>query len=101
MLHIQKMETKKPRASRLTRNGSEEGSKEGSKVGDRYHNISSVDWQSLLQRRMDSRLFMLYKIRNHLVAIDEERYLKRLWKKRTPVPQVESSQRLYTLLFLS
>ena len=47
----------------------------------RYHNTSSVsdmlDWRSLEQRRVDSRLSMLYKIRHHLVAIDEEFCLKR------------------------
>ena len=50
----------------------------------RYHNTSSVsdilrslDWRSLEQRRVDSRLSMLFKIRHHIVAIDEESYLKR------------------------
>ena len=53
-------------------------------VTGRYHNTSSVsdmlrslDWQSLEQRRVDSRLSMLFKIRHHLVAIDEESCLKR------------------------
>ena len=71
-------------------------------VTGRYHNTSSVsdmlrslDWRSLEQRRVDSRLSMLFKIRHHLVAIDEES-----WKKRTSIPPVESRQRLYTLLFL-
>ena len=46
-------------------------------VTGRYQNASSVsdmlrslDWRSLEQRRVDSRLTTLYKIRNHLVAID-------------------------------
>ena len=50
----------------------------------RYHNTSSVsdmlcslDWRSLEQRRVDSRFSMLFKIRHHLVATDEESYLKR------------------------
>ena len=50
----------------------------------RYHNTSSVsdmpcglDLRSLEQRRVDSRLTILYKIRNHLVAIDENLYLQR------------------------
>ena len=50
----------------------------------RNHNTSSVsdmlrslDWRSLEQRRVDSRLTILYKIRNHLVAIDENSYLQR------------------------
>ena len=53
-------------------------------VTGRYHNTSSVsdmlrglDWRSLEQRRVDSRLIILYKIRNHLVAIDENLYLQR------------------------
>ena len=53
-------------------------------VTGRYHNTSSVsdmlrslDWRSLEQRRVDFRLSMLFKIRHHLVAIDEESYLKR------------------------
>ena len=53
-------------------------------VTGRYHNTSSVsdmlrslDWRSLEQRRVDSRLTILYKIRNHLVAIDENFYLQR------------------------
>ena len=53
-------------------------------VTGRYHNTSSVsdmlrglDWRSLQQRRVDSRLTILYKIRNHLVAIDENLYLQR------------------------
>ena len=53
-------------------------------VTGRYHNTSSVsdmlrslDWRSLEQRRVDSRLTILYKIRNHLVAIDENSYLQR------------------------
>ena len=57
-------------------------------VTGRYHNISSVsdmlrslDWQSLEQRRVDSRLSTLYKIRNHLVAIDEEPYLSLVTRK--------------------
>ena len=53
-------------------------------VTGRYHNTSSVsdmlrglDWRSLEQRRVDSRLTILYKIRNHHVAIDENLYLQR------------------------
>ena len=53
-------------------------------VTGRYHNTSSVsdmfrslDWRSLEQRRVDSRLTILYKLRNHLVAIDENKYLQR------------------------
>ena len=53
-------------------------------VTGRYHNTSSVsdmlrglDWRSLEQRRVDSRLTIPYKIRNHLVAIDENLYLQR------------------------
>ena len=53
-------------------------------VTGRYHNTSSVfdmlrslDWRSLEQRRADSRLTILYKIQNHLVAIDENSYLQR------------------------
>ena len=52
-------------------------------VTGRYHTTSSVsdmlrspDWRSLEQRRVDSRLVILYKIRNHLVAIDENSYLQ-------------------------
>ena len=50
----------------------------------RYHNTSSVsdmvpslDWRSLEQKRVDSRLPIIYKIRYHLVAIEEEFCLKR------------------------
>ena len=53
-------------------------------VTGRYHNTSSVsdmlcsvDWRSLEQREVDSRLSVLFKIQHHLVAIDEESYLKR------------------------
>lgn len=53
-------------------------------VTNRFHNTSSVtdmlhslDWRTLEQRRVDARLCMLYKIRNHLVAIDEKAYLQR------------------------
>ena len=53
-------------------------------VTNRYHNTSSVtdmlhdlEWRSLEQRRADSRLCMLYKIRNNLVAINEDDYLTR------------------------
>ena len=53
-------------------------------VTGRYHNTSSVsdmlrglDWRVLEQRRVDSRLSILYKIGNHLVAIDENLYLQR------------------------
>ena len=53
-------------------------------VTERYHNTSSVsdmlcslDWRSLEQTRVDSRLTILYKIRNHLVAIDGNSYLQR------------------------
>ncbi|MCG7878229.1 MAG: reverse transcriptase family protein [Candidatus Thiodiazotropha endolucinida] len=53
-------------------------------VTGRYHNTShvtdmlhSLDWRTLEQRRVDSRLCMLYKIRNRLVAIEEEDYLQR------------------------
>ncbi len=53
-------------------------------VSNRYHNTSSVtdmlhslEWRSLEQRRVDARLCMLYKIRNSLVAIDEDNYLIR------------------------
>ena len=53
-------------------------------VTGRYHNTSSVsdmlrnlDWRSLEQRRVDSRLYMLFKIRHHLVTINEESHLKR------------------------
>ena len=50
----------------------------------RYHNTSSVsdmlcslDWRSLEQRGVNSRLSMLFKIQHHLVAINEESCLKR------------------------
>ena len=56
-------------------------------VTGRYHNTSSVtemlhslDWRTLEQRRVDSRLCMLYKIRNclvHVVAVEEGDYLQR------------------------
>ena len=53
-------------------------------VAGRYHNTSSVsdmlrglDWRCLEQRRVASRRTILYKIRNHLVAIDENLYLQR------------------------
>ena len=52
-------------------------------VTGRYHNTSSVsdmlrglDWRSLEQRRVNSRLTILYKIRNHLVAIDENLFYR-------------------------
>ena len=34
-------------------------------------------WRSLEQRRVDSRLTNLYKLRNHLFAMDENKYLQR------------------------
>ena len=53
-------------------------------VTGRYHNTSSVsdmlrslDWRSLEQKRVDSRLTTLYKTRNLLAAIDEDQYLQR------------------------
>ena len=53
-------------------------------VTGRYHTtysvsdmLRSLDWRSLVQRRVDSRLTTLYKIRNHLVAIDKDRYMQR------------------------
>ena len=49
-----------------------------------YHNtpsvtdmLKSLDWRTLEQRRVDSRLCILYKIRNHLVASDEDNYIHR------------------------
>ena len=51
-------------------------------VTHRYHNTSSVSdmltilgWRSLQNRRIDSRLAMLYKINNNLVAIPSNPYL--------------------------
>ena len=62
-------------------------------VTGRYHNTSSVsdmlrslDWRSLEQRRVDSTLSMLFKIRHHLVAIHEESYLKRGTGRREVEP---------------
>ena len=53
-------------------------------VTGRYYNTSSVtgmlhslDWRTLEQRRVDSRLCVLYKIRNRLVAVEEGDYLQR------------------------
>ena len=53
-------------------------------VTGRYHNISSVtdmlhslDWRTLEQRLVDSRLCMLYKIRKNLLAIEEDKYFQR------------------------
>ena len=53
-------------------------------VTGRYHNTSNasdmlrgLDLRSLEQRRVDSRLAILYTIRKHLVAIDENLYLQR------------------------
>ena len=58
-------------------------------VTGRYHNTSSVsdmlcslDWRSLEQRRVDSRLIILYKLRNPLVATDENFYLQRTTRRR-------------------
>ena len=49
----------------------------------RYRNQSSVSdmlkelgWDPLADRRMKQRLIMMYKIRNHLVAIDGSEHLK-------------------------
>ena len=39
--------------------------------------LQRLDWRTLEQRRVDSRLCMLYKIRNHLIAIEEEHYVQR------------------------
>ena len=48
-------------------------------VTGRYHDTSGIsdmlrgiDWRSLEQRRADSRLTILYKIRNHLAAIKDK-----------------------------
>ena len=53
-------------------------------VTGRHHDTSSVsgmlrslDWRSLEQRRVDSRVTTLYEIPNHLIAIDEDRYMQR------------------------
>ena len=42
-----------------------------------YLTCFGLDWRSLEQRRVDSRLTILYKIKNHLVAICENLYLQR------------------------
>ena len=39
--------------------------------------LHSLDSRTLEQRRVDSRLCMLYKIRNNLVAIEEDKHLQR------------------------
>ena len=59
--------------------------------------LRSLDWRSLEQRRVDSRLTILYKIQNHLVAIDTERHRA----TEVPISPVESRQGLHTLFFLS
>ena len=48
-----------------------------------YHNTSSVTamlkslgWRDLSQRRVDSRLKLMYKILNNLVDIDQDSYVK-------------------------
>ena len=79
--------------------GREKGERGGRREKRGREKGESPPRNSLLeQRRVVSRLSMLYKIRNHLVAIAEEPYLKRSYLKNAPV---ESRQRLYTLLFLS
>ena len=75
----QRMRQNKPQVGRSARDGTEESGLTG-----RYHNTSSVsdmlrslDWRYLEQRRVASRLSTLYKIRNHLVAVDENQFLQR------------------------
>ena len=78
-------------------------------VTGRYHNTSSVydmlrslDWRSLEQRRVDSRLTILYKLRNHLVAIDENKYLQRGTGRRDhQYRQLRADKELYALFLLS
>ena len=52
-------------------------------VKGKHHNTSRVtvmlhtlDWRTLWQRCVDSRLCMIYKIRNNLVAIEDDKYLQ-------------------------
>ena len=78
---FQRRQQNKTQASISVRDGSEEGRRW---VTGRYHNTSNVsdmlrglDWRSLEQRRVDTRLTILYKIQNQLVAIDESLYLQR------------------------
>ena len=39
--------------------------------------LHSLEWRTLEQRRVDSRLCMIYKIRNCLLAVEEGDYLQR------------------------
>jgi hypothetical protein len=38
--------------------------------------LTSLEWQTLEQRRRISRLFMMYKIQHQLVDIDRDLYLR-------------------------
>ena len=62
----------------------------------------SLEWRTLEQRRVDSRLCMLYKIRNHIIAVEEEHYVQRGTVRHShQYRQIKIWQRLHTFLFLS
>ena len=63
--------------------------------------LCSLDWRSLEQRQVDSRHSMLFKIRHHLVAIDEESYLERGTGRREHQYRQLRADKDYTRFFLS
>ena len=76
-------------------------------VTGRYHNTSSVsdilrglDWRSLEQRKVDFKLTIFYKIRNHLVAIDENLYFQRGLGRREYQYRQLRADKAYTLFLL-
>ena len=78
-------------------------------VTGRYYNTSSVtdmlhslDWRTLEQRHVDSKLCMLYKIRNNLVAIrGRQLFTKRHREKITSISSEQSRRGLYSFFLLS
>ena len=70
-----------------------------------YHNTSSVTamlkslgWRDLSQRRVDSRLIMIYKIINNLVDIDRASYIK-LQRNNLNLQPIQSTTLYYKFSF--
>ena len=59
----------------------------------------SLNWITLEQRRVDFGLCMLYKIRNHLIAAEEEHYVQRRTGRRSHQYRQLRAVRYYTRFF--
>ena len=59
----------------------------------------SLNWRTLEQRRVDFGVCMLYKIRNHLIAAEEEHYVQRRTGRRSHQYRQLRADRYYTRFF--